>query len=74
MTDILDEVLSDQNEEKRLMFFKKLLPIIIIISIIAITIMVVINNNKDKRIKITKKTEIFLLRLLVWKQQKIMKN
>ncbi len=62
MTDILDEVLSDQNEEKRLIFFKKLLPIIIIISIIAITIMVVINNNKDKRIKNNQKNGDLLVK------------
>lgn len=62
MTDILDEVLSDQNEEKRLIFFKKLLPIIIIISIIAITIMVVINNNKDKRIKNNQKNGDILVK------------
>jgi len=61
MTDILDEVLSDQNEEKRLIFFKKLLPIIIVISIIAITIMVVINNNKDKKVKNNQKNgDIFV--------------
>ncbi|MGX6959783.1 MAG: DUF2659 family protein [Rickettsia endosymbiont of Pentastiridius leporinus] len=51
MTDILDEVLNDQNEEKRLIFFKKLLPIIIIISLIVITVMVINNNNKNNRIK-----------------------
>ncbi|HJD56126.1 MAG TPA: DUF2659 family protein [Rickettsia endosymbiont of Pyrocoelia pectoralis] len=51
MTDILDEVLNDHNEEKRLVFFKKLLPIVIIISLIVITVMIVNNNNKNNRIK-----------------------
>lgn len=61
MTDILDEVLNDQNEEKRLVFFKRLLPIVIIISIIAITIMVIINNNKNTQIKNNQKNgDIFV--------------
>ncbi|WP_218460907.1 DUF2659 family protein [Rickettsia sp. TH2014] len=64
MTDILDEVLSDQNEEKRLIFFKKLLPIIIIISIIAITIMVIIINNKDKRVKNNQKNGDILVKIV----------
>jgi len=61
MTDILDEVLNDQNEEKRLAFFKRLLPIVITISLIAITIMVINNNNKDKQIKNNQKNgDIFV--------------
>lgn len=61
MTDILDEVLNDQNEEKRLIFFKKLLPIVIIISLIVITIMVVNNNNKNNQIKNNKQNgDIFV--------------
>ncbi|AFE54921.1 DUF2659 family protein [Rickettsia typhi] len=64
MTDILDEVLSDQNEEKRLIFFKKLALIIIIISIVAITIMVIINNNKDNRIKNNKKNGDILVKTI----------
>lgn len=61
MTDILDEVLNDQNEEKRLVFFKRLLPIVIIISIIAITIMVITKNNKNNQIKNNQKNgDIFV--------------
>lgn len=59
MTDILDEVLNDQNEEKRLIFFKRLLPIVIIIALIAITIMVI--NNKNKQIENNQKNgDIFV--------------
>ncbi|ADE29743.1 DUF2659 family protein [Rickettsia prowazekii] len=64
MTDILDEVLSDQNEEKRLIFFKKLVPIIIIISIVVITIMVIIKNNKDNRIKNNQKNGDILVKTI----------
>lgn len=61
MTDILDEVLNDQNEEKRLIFFKRLLPIVIIIALIAITIMVINNNNKNKQIENNQKNgDIFV--------------
>ncbi|XVN41602.1 MAG: DUF2659 family protein [Rickettsia endosymbiont of Argas persicus] len=61
MTDILDEVLNDQNEEKRLVFFKRLLPIVITISLIAIIIMVISNNNKEKQIKNNQKNgDIFV--------------
>ena len=70
MTDILDEVLGDQNEEKRLIFFKKLLPIIIIIAVIAITIMVVISNNKDKRIKNNQKNGDLLVKTVGLKTTK----
>ncbi|ASX28067.1 DUF2659 domain-containing protein [Rickettsia sp. MEAM1 (Bemisia tabaci)] len=61
MTDILDEVLNDQNEEKRLIFFKRLLPIVIIIALISITIMVINNNNKSKQIENNQKNgDIFV--------------
>lgn len=61
MTDILDEVLNDQNEEKRLIFFKRLLPVVIIIALIAITIMVINNNNKNKQIENNQKNgDIFV--------------
>ena len=61
MTDILDEVLNDQNEEKRLVFFKRLLPVVIIIALIAITIMVINNNNKNKQIENNQKNgDIFV--------------
>lgn len=61
MTDILDEVLNDQNEEKRLVFFKRLLPVVIIISLVAITVMVINNNNKNKQIENNQKNgDIFV--------------
>ncbi|MFY9589403.1 DUF2659 family protein [Rickettsia endosymbiont of Halotydeus destructor] len=51
MSDILEEVLNDQNEEKRLKFFKKILPVIIVFAIIIVIIMIVNNKYKDKQIK-----------------------
>ncbi|WP_375330222.1 DUF2659 family protein [Candidatus Tisiphia endosymbiont of Nemotelus uliginosus] len=48
MTDILQEVLSDKNEEKKLYYFKKILPITIILTLIVILFML-INNWLDRK-------------------------
>ncbi|HJD56570.1 MULTISPECIES: DUF2659 family protein [Rickettsieae] len=48
MTDILQEVLSDKNEEKKLYYFKKILPITIILTLIVILFML-INNWRDRK-------------------------
>jgi hypothetical protein len=61
MSDILEEVLNDQNEEKRLRFFKKLLPIVITISIIVIIIMFINSRYQDRKIKDNQKNgDIFV--------------
>ena len=45
MADILDEVLSDKNEERKVFYFKKALPIVGAITLLAIIFMV-INNAR----------------------------
>lgn len=61
MSDILEEVLNDQNEEKRLKFFKKILPIIIVFAIFIVIIMIINNRHKDNQIKNNQKNgDIFV--------------
>lgn len=61
MSDILEEVLNDRNEEKRLVFFKKLLPIVVIFSIIIVIIMIINNNYQNKKTKNNQNTgDIFV--------------
>jgi hypothetical protein len=61
MSDILEEVLNDQNEEKRLRFFKKILPIVIIFAIFIVIIMIINNRHKDNQIKNNQKNgDIFV--------------
>ena len=51
MTDILDEVLSDKNEERKVFYLKKALPIVGAITLLVIIIMVINNirvSTKEK--------------------------
>lgn len=50
MTDILEEVLSDQNDEKRLSYFKKLLPVVIVCTAIIVGFMLWSNWRKSKMV------------------------
>ncbi|MCC8416619.1 MAG: DUF2659 family protein [Rickettsia endosymbiont of Gnoriste bilineata] len=56
MADILQEVLSDKNEEKKLYYFKKILPITIILTLIVILFMLINNWRDRKAIKNNQKT------------------
>lgn len=56
MTDILQEVLSDKNEEKKLYYFKKILPITIILTLIVILFMLINNWCDRKAIENNQKT------------------
>lgn len=49
MADILDEVLSDHQDEKKLFYFRKLLPIVITATIIIVIVMVVYNWYSSKQ-------------------------
>lgn len=55
MSDILDEVLQDHNDEKKLKFFKKLLPIIIVFALLVVFAMIVNNwlaaKKNDEEVK-----------------------
>ncbi|XVN42054.1 MAG: DUF2659 family protein [Candidatus Rickettsia vulgarisii] len=62
MTDILDEVLNDENEAKKLYYFKKLLPIAIILTIITILLMLLYNWQEDKKIKNNQQTGDILVK------------
>ncbi|MGI4775880.1 MAG: DUF2659 family protein [Janthinobacterium lividum] len=48
MTDILEEILHDQSDEKKVYFFKRILPIVIIITIIIIIVMLIRNKQQEK--------------------------
>lgn len=62
MTDILDEVLSDENEARKLYYFKKFLPITIILTIIIILLMLIYNWQESKKIKNNQQTGDILLK------------
>jgi len=55
MTDILEEILNDKNEERTLYYFKKMLPIAIICTILVVLFMLVNNWNENKKIENNKK-------------------
>jgi hypothetical protein len=62
MTDILEEVLNDKNEEKKLYYFKKLLPITIILALIVVLFMLINNWLGGKKIKNNQKTGDILVK------------
>ncbi|WP_375330701.1 DUF2659 family protein [Candidatus Tisiphia endosymbiont of Oplodontha viridula] len=62
MTDILEEVLNDKNEEKKLYYFKKLLPITIIFALIVVLFMLINNWLGGKKIKNNQKTGDILVK------------
>lgn len=62
MTDILQEVLSDKNEEKKLYYFKKILPITIILTLIVILFMLINNWRDRKEIENNQKTGDILVK------------
>ncbi|WP_341756643.1 MULTISPECIES: DUF2659 family protein [unclassified Candidatus Tisiphia] len=62
MTDILEEVLSDKNEEKKLYYFKKFLPITIILTLIVILFMLINNWYNGKEIENNQKTGDILVK------------
>lgn len=62
MTDILEEVLNDENEAKRLHYFKKFLPITIISTIIIILLMLIYNWQEGKKIKNNQQTGDILVK------------
>lgn len=62
MTDILEEVLNDKNEEKKLYYFKKLLPITIILALIVVLFMLINNWLDGKKIKNNQKTGDILVK------------
>ncbi|MDR0296797.1 MAG: DUF2659 family protein [Rickettsia sp.] len=62
MTDILQEVLSDKNEEKKLYYFKKFLPITIILTLIVILFMLINNWRNGKEIENNQKTGDILVK------------
>jgi hypothetical protein len=55
MTDILEEILNDKNEERTLYYFKKMLPIAMICTILVVLFMLVNNWNENKKIENNKK-------------------
>ncbi|WP_425362747.1 DUF2659 family protein [Candidatus Tisiphia endosymbiont of Hybos culiciformis] len=62
MTDLLQEVLSDKNEEKKLYYFKKFLPITIILTLIVILFMLINNWRDRKEIENNQKTGDILVK------------
>ncbi len=56
MNDILEEILSDKNEERKLYYFKKFIPIIIILALLVVLFMLISNCLDVKRIKNNQKT------------------
>ncbi|MCC8417224.1 MAG: DUF2659 family protein [Rickettsia endosymbiont of Bryobia graminum] len=62
MTDILDEVLNDENEAKKLYYFKKFLPIAIISTIITILLMLIYNWQEDKKVRNNQQTGDILVK------------
>lgn len=61
MTDILQEVLNDQNDEKILSYFKKALPIIIVCTVVVVLFMLWANWHKAKVVKNNQKTSNILI-------------
>ena len=61
MTDILQEVLNDQNDEKILSYFKKALPIIIVCTAVVVLFMLWANWHKAKVVKNNQKTSNILV-------------
>ncbi len=62
MTDILQEVLNDRNDEKKLYYFKKILPIIIIFALIVVLFMIFRNWHEDKIVKNNQRTGDILVK------------
>ena len=61
MTDLLDEVLRDQSDEKKLRFFKTVLPFVIGLAIIIVILMIVNSWYQDSKIKENKELgDIFI--------------
>lgn len=61
MTDILEEVLNDQNDEKMLFYFKKVLPIIIVFTAVVVLFMLWTNWHEIKRVKNSQRTSNILI-------------
>jgi hypothetical protein len=61
MTDILQEVLNDQNDEKILSYFKKLLPIVIVCTAVVVLFMLWANWHKNKMAKNNQRTSNILI-------------
>lgn len=64
MTDILDEVINDKNEERKVFLLKKALPIIGALTILAVIIMVIGNIRASSREKYKLETGDLLLTAL----------
>jgi len=47
MSDILEEVLRDQSDEKKVLFFRKILPIVIFLTIVTVIGMIINNWYRD---------------------------
>lgn len=61
MTDILEEILRDQSDERKLRYFKKLLPIVIITTIFIVIAMLINNWYTDKQLQNNRKMgDIFI--------------
>jgi len=61
MTDILEEVLSDQNDEKRLAYFKKILPVVVVCTAIIVVFMLWSNWHKAKVVENNQRTSGILI-------------
>lgn len=64
MTDILEEVLSDQNDEKRLSYFKRILPIVIVCTAVIVIFMLWNNWRESKVVKNNQKTSNILIQAI----------
>ena len=64
MTDILEEILNDKNEERKLYYFKKMLPIAVICTMLVVLFMLINNCNQNKKIENNKKIGDILVNII----------
>jgi hypothetical protein len=62
MSDILEEILREQNDARKIQYFKKSLPIIAILTVISVIYMLVDNWRSDKKIHYNKRQGDILIK------------
>jgi len=64
MSDILEEILREQSDERKLKYFKKFLPIIIVFTIIVVIFMLINNWRTNKEVQYNKRQGGILVKSL----------
>ena len=70
MSDILEEILREQSDERKLKYFKKFLPIIIVITTIVVVCMLINNWHTNKEAKYNKRQGNILIKSISFENNK----